>query len=134
MLGDASAGDDCPTARTLYTKSSGEIGTSLNGNVATAATLPVESSIRSTVQRTFRASPSSALIQALSHRSRTPRAVLLDQPPPAFDVPLNRTITRCVIALPVRGTRATSSSGGGASPCAMALSVVATRVGFPRAI
>ena len=48
--------------------------------------------------------------------------------------PLMRSSTRCVIDVPVRGVRVTSSSGGGASPCAIAASVAAVRDVLPRTI
>ena len=44
----------------------------------------------------------------------------------------NSTTTRCVSAMPVLGVRAISSSGGGTSPLAIACSVAAVRVMFPR--
>ena len=47
---------------------------------------------------------------------------------------LSSTSSRCVSAVPLRGVCATSSSGGGASPCAMAASVPAMRDVLPRAI
>ena len=48
--------------------------------------------------------------------------------------PLIRSSSRCVSDVPDRGVRATSSSGGGASPCAIAASVLAVRDVLPRTI
>ena len=122
-------------ASTPYTMSSAPTVTSLKGNVRVSATAPVVSSRRSMVQRILVALPRSFEAHALSMGSASARGdeLVASQPGLTAGLPLNSTMSRCVSAVPVRGVRMTSSSGGGASPCAMALSVAATRDGLPRA-
>ena len=81
-------------------------------------------------------SPSSLNAQKLSIGSaleRT-RAAALIQPGVFTLGPLIRSSSRWVSDVPERGVRATSSSGGGASPCAIAASVLAVRDVLPRTI
>ena len=94
-----------------------------------SATSLVTSSRRSTVHRTFRGSPISLAAQRLRIGSAAARTEFPDEA-----VPPKSTSIRCVSATPLRGVRATSSSGAGASPFAIAFSVVAVRETLPRTI
>jgi hypothetical protein len=87
------------------------------------------------VQRIFVPLPMSLEAQALSIGSALARGdeLVASQPGLTTGLPLNSTMSRCVRGVPVRGVRMTSSSGGGASPWAMAASVLATRDVLPRA-
>ena len=81
-------------------------------------------------------SPSSLNAQKLSIGSALERArvAALTQPGVFTFGPLISSSSRCVSEVPERGVRATSSSGGGASPCAIAASVLAVRDVLPRTI
>ena len=86
------------------------------------------------MQRILLPSPSSLKAQKLSIGSaleRT-RAAALIQPGVFTLGPLIRSSSRWVSDVPDRGVRATSSSGGGASPWAIAASVLAVRDVLPR--
>ena len=90
----------------------------------------------STVQRTFFGLPSSFAAHELSIGSAVARTEVLAaaQPVATGGLPLKSCSTRCVSGMPERGVRATSSSGAGASPVAIALSVLARRDVLPRTI
>ena len=115
--------------------SSGATPSELTISLRVSATAPVASS-RSIVQRTLLASPSSFDTQALSIGSPLARRdeAAAGQPRPTTGEPLNSSNSRWVSGVPLRPGCATSSSGGGASPCATADTVLAMRERLPRAI
>ena len=94
--------------------------------------------MRSTAKRTRAGAGSSCPAHAFSRGSAAARgdAPVAAQPcGTSFEpVPDNNHTTRCVTPMPLRGVRATSSSGGGASPCAIAASVLAPRTVLPRTV
>ena len=90
--------------------------------------------MRSTVRRTCFAGPSSRAAQASRRGSALARGERdsVGQPLGAAILSANSTTTRWVTAMPLRGVRATSSSGGACEPAAIACSVDAARAVLPR--